>query len=165
MIDGIVASRSHLCAEVLHEVELRESRRDNLMIYGLPEHTDGSLVERKEHDESAVQELFEDVEVYNARTLEVRRVGRTIEGRPRPVKVKIEDRNSKQKILNNAKLLQRSSHFKNVYIKNDLTKLQQEEFSKLRMEMQRRRKEGEDVVIYSGQVWSRERLRNFRYQF
>ena len=165
VMQGVLASRPQLMSDVLREMEMREHRRENLMIYGLPEPTDGSLTERKQHDETVIRELLQEVDVSNVRLLEARRVGRVSEDRPRPVKIKLENRHSKYEILKKAKTLRESSHFGNVYIRNDLTKFQQDEYSALRKELQQRKEAGEDVVIYNGQIRSRDSLQNFRIRF
>lgn len=149
-------------SEILQEVEERQLRRNNVMIFGLPETSHGSLTERKDHDNRAIHELFETIGIQNVSTEETRRVGRITDDKIRALKVTLKDVNTKRKILRSAKELRKSSRFRHVFLANDATKWQQKELFYLRSELKKRRDLGEDVVIYNGQLRSKESLQNFR---
>ena len=149
-------------SEILQEVEERQQRRNNVMIFGLPEKSHGSLIERKNHDNGAIHDLFDTMGIADASVEETRRIGRITDNKIRALKVTLKDQNTKQKILRSAKELRKSSRFRHVFLANDATKWQQKELSNLRSELKNRRDQGEEVVIYNGQVRSKESLQNFR---
>ena len=149
-------------SEILDEMEDRERRRNNVILFGLPEHDEGTVAERKQHDESLVQEVFEAIDCDDVETDAILRLGRNVSGRLRPVKVTLSDRSSKAEIMRKSRDLRKSDNFKRVFISNDKTKLQQTEWSDLRKELLRRKELGEDVVIYNGKVALLSSLKNFR---
>lgn len=161
-IDTLKNSQLSLASSILQEVEQRERRRNNVMIFGLPEKTNGSLSERQQFDVAQISDLFGEVGLSGEKPEQSRRVGRMIDGRARPLKVKMEVHEDKQRILRCRKNLRDSSSYKHVFITNDETKMQQEEMRKLRLELKRRRALGEDVVIFNHQIRSKDSLSNFR---
>ena len=148
--------------ELLEEIEQREMRRDNIIIFGLPEVFGKSLGERHQHDVMSTQEMFQTVGLSNVQTVEVRRIGKIVNGKVRPLRVKLRDRVLQYEIINKSKDLRKSHRYKNVFISRDLTKEQQQEQYKLRQELKRQRDAGADVVIYNNEVRLRDSLRNFR---
>ena len=154
---------TNLAKEVLDEIEQREQRRDNVMIFGLPERVDGSLEERRQCDRGALANLLDEIDFPMAMIApDIQRMGRVTSGKVRPMIVKLMDRSLKPKFLRKARNLLNSSLHKQVYIKNDLTRVQQNEHFLLRNELKERRAVGEDVVIYNGQVRTRDSLKNFQ---
>lgn len=164
-IENLKLSSSEALIDVMHEIEQREERRNNLVIFGLPELTDGSLHERKHHDYEKLQELLHEIHLPSHPVVTKYRVGKVTAGKCRPLKITLPDKSSKTAMLKNAKELRHSSIFRSVFIANDLTKQQQEEMAITRGELQRRRENGEDVVIFKGQIRSKDSLQNFRREF
>ena len=106
------------------------------MIFGLPESTDGSLSERQQHDTAQILDLLnEGAGLQGVEPEKSQRVGKIVDGRPRPLKVRMEDQEDKQSVLRCGKRLRDSLNYKHVYITNDATKMQQEEMKKLRLEL------------------------------
>ena len=161
-INDLKVSESTNSSDILEEMEQREQRRENIMIFGLSERDDGSLLERRRHDEEALKQLVQAVGLPEVRISETRRVGRTGSGKSRPLKVKLKDSSIKPVLLRKAKQLKNHPTFKHVFISMDLTKRQQEQRSRLRKELKERREQGEDVVIYNGQIRERDSLSNFQ---
>ena len=159
-INDLRSSKGNLMKEILDEVEQREQRRDNVMIFGLPERVDGSLEQRKQHDKNALANLFSELDL-SMTASDIQRVGRMSSGNARPVRVRLADRSLKPQLLRQSKNLRKSSMFKQVYIHCDLTKVQQHERLQLRKELKERRAAGEDVVIYKDKVCPRDSLKNF----
>ena len=154
--------------KVLVEFEEREYRRDNLMVFGLPEISD-SLSQRREHDSANLWRMFQMIKVSYNTVIEHHRVGKISSGKIRPLKVKIRDRTAKMEILRKAKDLRVSGDFKKVFIGNDMTKRQQEQYQTLKKELLKQRDDGKDVVIYKGEIRTRDSIKrekeNFQGQF
>lgn len=161
-LETLKQSQFNLTANVLEEVEQRERRRNNIMIFGLPEQPSGSLSERQDHDIQSITNLLRDAGVSDVTPEQSRRIGRIVEGRPRPLKVKLENQETMHRILRCSKNLRDCSAYKEVFITSDATRMQQEEMKKLRLELRRRRELGEDVVIFNQQIRTKTSLTNFR---
>ena len=73
----------------------------------------------------------------------------------------------KRFILSNANLLHKTEYFKHVFVKPDLTPLQQKLDFELRKELKARRSAhpDKDYVIYNGKVVERDSSRGFRKDF
>lgn len=144
------------------EIDNRVMRTSNIIIRGLPEET-GSVGERLRSDKDSVRNVLEAVEANSADVTEIRRLGKLDKDRSRLLRVTLRSPTIKQQVLRKAKLLRNSPFFKDVFLQPDLTPMQQELERKLRKEVDDRRKQGEDVVIYAGEVRLRADLnKNFR---
>ena len=130
----------------VREVMERDKRRMNLVIMGLQEKDeDADKEEIRKIMDALVPENMLDFEV-------VGRIGRKSE-KERPVRVRMLEFADKRRILIRAKLLKQKEEYARVYIVPDLTRLQQEEDKKLRMEVKTRRNEGGvNVRIVGGKV-------------
>ena len=69
-----------------------------------------------------------------------------------PIKVKLPNPKIKMSILSNGKKLKGHPKFGKVGIQMDMTKIEQEKHRALRTELNERRSNGEDVMIFDGQV-------------
>ena len=94
----------------------------------------------------------------------IKRLGKPVNDRRRLLRVSFSSAMIKRDVVLKARLLKNST-FKDVYIKPDLTLMQRERDLKLRKEMMSCREDGEDVVIYRGQVRRRSELKGFRLRF
>lgn len=148
--------------EIFEELEERLRRRNSFMVSGISELESGELAERRTHDEVEVTKILGTLDISDFKVAEVRRVGKQREGRPRLTRVTVQDENSRMKILRNAKSLRSSSAFKNIFINPDRTPKEQMRFKELHRELQERRKNGEDVILYRGNVVTRRSMTNFR---
>lgn len=149
-------------AELLEEVEQRELRRNNIMIFGVNEKLDGSLPERKSHDQDMVNQVLQSINLSQVKFSETRRVGKILNAKCRPVRVTLMNRSEKRNILQNSRLLKNSNDLQKVYVSNDLTNLQQSDRQKLRDELKARKDAGDDVVIYRGEIRARDSIQNFQ---
>lgn len=147
--------------DLMNEIEEREKRRENIMIFGLDE-KQGTVDERRFHDKQMVGELFETIDLEDVEFTDCLRIGKHSGNKPRPLKIKLKDRNKKLSILRKSKELRTSTRFKAVYISSDLTKSQQSEQFLLRKELKRQNDAGQNMVLYNGQLRRRDSLRNFR---
>ena len=148
--------------DILDEVEDRERRRNNVVLFGVPEHDSGTVSERKVYDEALVQEVFEALGCDEVELDALYRLGRIVSGKSRPIKVTLSTRKAKADIMRKSRALRDSSKFKRVFISNDKTKFQQLEWSELKKELLWRKESGEDVIIYKGKIVQRDSIRNFR---
>ncbi len=84
---------------------------------------------------------------------DVCRIGKFVEGKLRPIKVKVKSLESKTEILKRAKQLKEINSFKKVFISPDLTRKQQKVDKDLRDQVKKFKGEGHDNVrIKSGKV-------------
>ena len=150
---------------IISEIEDRQRRQLNLVISGLPEQRDGNSDERRAHDESEVKLVLNEMGIKNVKSYPVSRIGKTRSDRPRLLKVTCPDVTSKQLILRSGKVLRSSTLYRNVYVNEDRTPLQQEHSKQLRAELKRRKECGEDVVIFRNKISLRNDLKNFRKLF
>ena len=109
-----------------------------------------------------MDEVFEAIGCDDVDIEVIFRLGRSVCGKARPVRVTLGKRSDKAGIMRKSRDLRTSDKFKTVFISNDKTKLQQAEWSNLRKELLRREELGENVVIYNGKVRLRNSLKNFR---
>jgi len=145
-----------LCS-IAEELQERERKKNNLIIFNLPEATEGSINDRIEADNKKLTEMrgLMDLEKRPTEPIKLVRLGRT-SNKPRPLVVSFSssDIGVKYNMLGNAKNL-RNSIYSKVSIRPDLTKMQQINSKSLREELLRRRDAGEDVVIRKGIIVSK----------
>ena len=126
----------------------------------------GSIDERMESDHRALAEVISTMGVTNdTSSFRISRIGKTTSTRSRLLKVDCRNVCVKNEILRNAKKLRKSTHFKNIYINEDRTPQQQQEWRRIRQDLKQRREAGEDVVIYRNKVILREELQGFQKPF
>lgn len=137
--------------EIIVEFEERVKRKNNVILYGLPEQPhDVAREARKEFDSNAVKDVMKNLDkTLPTSDIEVIRLGRLgpSSGRPRPVKIIFSKPSHSLALLKMSRDLKKNSKFSHLNITNDWTPRQQEYFRELRSETERRRKNGEDVTI------------------
>ena len=133
-------------AMVFTELLERESRRGNLVIYGLtePAHeiSDGRM--RAAADQVKLQELVDFIGVKVSIKNEVKfckRLGAKNEEKTRPLLVGLKKIQLKELILINARKLAKNDAWKNVYVNQDITRSQREGDVKTRQEADRKNRE------------------------
>ena len=147
--------------ELVNELELRQRKANSVVVFGLPESTTGSVKEKIEHDMNETRKLIQFLDVQlDCEISECRRIGKPNRNGSRILRVDLSSLNSKSVLLRRSKTL-KNSPFHNVFIKPDLTPMQQRIDSSLRKELKERRDKGEDVVLYKGQIRHKRTL-NFR---
>lgn len=149
-------------SELLDEVEDRERRRNNIVLFGLPEQESGTADERKKQDKKLLHDVFDAIDCEEVQIGSFHRLGKLAEGKSRPVKVILRTREGKTEVLQNSRSLKDTDFFEHVFISNDKTKLQQSEWNNLRKQLAARKEAGEDVIIYGGKVVLRSSVSNFR---
>ena len=157
---GIERTKKEVRDEMETERKEREERSENVVVYGMKESEEEEAEVRKEEDKDKFLEMARQIEVEVEGTVEVKfRAGRKREdGKPRPMIVKVENDEVRQKLLANARRLSRKEEWRMVFVSPDLTWQQREEGrkeeKKLRDEAERKNeelknegKEGKHVVI------------------
>ena len=132
--------------DFMDEIDLRESKKANLMIFTLPEpDTNLSNKEKKDADIETVLDVFNCLNVdvdSNADIKFIYRVGEIGE-KPRPLSVGFRNPQTKDSILKNAWKLAKSKH-KKVSLAPDLTPLQLQKEKKMFTEAEEKNKELSD---------------------
>lgn len=144
-------------ADAINELEQRNSRRKNVVLFGLPEGHPSAP-----NDHNMDRQSFSDI----LSTLNIRdeiavercfRLG-TKGSRHRPLKVILKSQESRELLLKCASRLGRLAEqhkFRKVFIKPDLTPMQLTEEKALRAQLQSRLDAGEDVIMRRGKIINR----------
>lgn len=151
-VSGMPLETNDQIESAMYEFQQRYEKRRNIVISGLPEHEVTSASDCQEIDSGAVQDIFREMGLDNIKIREVCRLGRTIPGRSRLLKVKCADTVSRNEVLRKSYVLRNSEKYKKVYINKDLTIAEQRRNKQLRDELNRRRGDGELVVIRKGKI-------------
>lgn len=140
--------------EMMQEMDQRMHRNANIMIFGLSEPSEGTVEERKDRDSFTVESLLTRMEV-EVSSVKSHRIGKPRIDRPRPLRVTGLSLSEKTEILRKARSLKGNDEFKSVFLNSDLTPRQQYEAKCLRVELRRRRENGErDLTIRNGKIIS-----------
>ena len=138
--------------ELLQELEDRRRRRDYLIASGLPESSTGTVDERLESDKAALKDICCRLDLTQVYPEDLRRIGRIHPTRPRLLRFKCSNHESRTVLLRRCRSLRNSSILPNVFINPDLTFLQRTQNKAFRAELQQRRNVGETVTIKRGQI-------------
>jgi hypothetical protein len=104
-----------------------DDRSKNFMIYGKTESTDEDVLE-------GVAEILQDINE-KPRVVECYRIGTAVEGKQRPIKVKLNGSDAVNNVLRSAKLLKNSRSNSSAYIGPDRSKDERIEHRKLVVQM------------------------------
>ena len=114
-------------------------RRCNVVIHGIEENSDdGGTI-----DDEGVEEIMKALHCPPRSVEEVIRIGRRVDGKVRPLRIKLRLLEAKTEVLKRAKLLKENENFKRVFIQLDLTLNQQKVDKVLRDKLGEMRAQGE----------------------
>ena len=147
-----------------------ESKRNNLIIYGLPE-TESTKEKQKFSDFNTVKDLYQErVIIKDTDIVDLQRIGKAKEDAHRPLRIIFKENDLRNEVLKNNKYLKLElENFKecackfpgnhiHIYVTDDKTKKQQETDKQLREELKQKRKDGEnDLIIRNGKIVSKKR--------
>lgn len=164
---GMEKAKEEVKDEMRDERKEREEKKENIVVYGLKESEDEDGKKRKEADMRLVVEMAAEIEVdFEGEIKASYRAGPKGQGdRPRPLIVTIEDDNTREGILANARRLAGKNEWGRVFVARDLTWRQREEIrkeeKKLKEEAEAKTKEENDkgregkyvVVGLRGKRW------------
>ncbi|VEN41371.1 unnamed protein product, partial [Callosobruchus maculatus] len=122
--------------QVIQEINERNKRKRNLILYGLPEQDQQlSSVMRIEKDESQVREIISSMDhalvIDNFKPI---RLGRYDEGKVRPVRITLQHDNDVFVAMKNAKSL-KTGRYKHIQISFDRTLKQRQYFKEVKAEL------------------------------
>ena len=146
--DAVKENIAQEVEQAIKEKQLREEKKDSIIIFNVPECDFVNAEDRKAADHSKLQEIAAnhlEVEIAEGDIANIVRVGSKKGDGPRPMRVKIKNKSVRNQILKKADTLKASKDrtIKKVYIVPDQTEKQREEARKLREERNRRRQEAE----------------------
>lgn len=118
----------------INELNEREKRKKNVIIYGVPESTKEVLTEKRAEDELKVSEIFSFIEKSDVKPVYSRRLRSKDSSKPGPILVELTDVSVRNPVLLAAKKLRGSEDHKLVYISPDLTEAERQLDYKLRQE-------------------------------
>ena len=144
--------------EVMSEEKEREWRRKNVIIFNLPETREKGASEKVE-DGKKVNDVMNEIGV-DVGEYETARLGAPDDKRekPRPIKVTIKIAEKRDEVLRKARNLKDSERYRKmkVGITADKTLEERRKDKALVDEKRRRTEQGEDVIIFRGEVLTRE---------
>ena len=143
----------------LEDIEERERRKSNLIIYGLPESDEVNPLQRKDDDtqkaRSAISQSFGEESLSILATY---RLGRKSEGKTRPLKVVLKSADVRDEILRRyrAAVSAESLPDSSIQLSRDRTQREREEYRRLRNELKLREDKGEEnLMIRRGKIVQR----------
>jgi hypothetical protein len=144
--------------DTLRELQDRDRRKGNIIVFGVGESSNEDSAVRLEHDFKAVQDLGKAVDIENIEVDRIYRLG-TVNSEnkfflARPMKVVLKQHSAKGQILRQSKTLRdKGGKWKDWYVKPDRTPKAREGTRALLAEIETRRAQGEqDLGIRYGQI-------------
>ena len=146
------------------ELQERERRKNNLVVFNMPEADSEDREERKLYDVESIAELLRELNIQSEVSRPVRLGPKTADQRyPRPLRVTVEKEEIKWSVLKNAKNLTRSGkeQLRTVYVKRDMTPKERDQEACLRKELQEKRRLEEESggqnqwIIWKGKIVKR----------
>lgn len=135
---------------VVQELMDRNSRRSNVIVYGLKETTSMSKANQTEYDSRSITEIFSKINVEVDGEVRVHRLGRfdpTNSNLRRPIKVCLSNESAVSLITKNSKKLKSLENFKHISISPDRTPMQNALYRTVKSELEKRLIEGESDLI------------------
>ena len=132
-----VTQSTSAALSVIDEISDRNRRKNNLIMYNYPEGAD--LSADKESFTSLCLSLFN----LNVEVDKVLRLGRRLEGKHRPLLIRLNSEGDKHAILSQAPHLRFNDQYKRVFISHDMTQSERVKHKALVQELQSRRAKGE----------------------
>lgn len=142
--------------DIITELRLREEKKMNVVIKGIPEVLDGNPEARKKSDLKTVEDLMVALDVHCAAS-DIRfvyRIGKkeshSTNGKPRMIMVGLNDSRLRENVLRNAHLARKIPALKHVYVDPDLTKAQIQDDNEMRKEAAKRSESGNEIWRVKG---------------
>ena len=142
------------------ELHARSLRVSNLILFGVPENSSGTIEDRKNHDTKFCETMFQELGI-DENFDDLYRIGKLKPGSIRPLRLKCESVDQKRRILRSSKALKDNPEYRSVFVNPDRTPMQLENDKNLREELKRQRLDGNDVIIFRGKIIERSSRKNF----
>ena len=126
---------------IADELADRERRKNNLIIFNLPETSDQSK------DIAFSNELCQSVFAITVKITKSLRLGKKVENKNRPLLISLENQNNTSYITSRAAYLRQHAKYENIYIVPDTTKYQRFKHKGLVDELKRRKANGEENLV------------------
>ena len=149
-------------SEILEDHREKDDRKNNLILYNVPEGKEGgdNTSEDSEVANSVLKVVCPDMP--SLANTNIKRMGDRRKPtstnptpRPRPIKITLSENETRDRILRQARKL-KDSKFKTIGISADKTRKEREHDQSIRKEfLKRKNEEGEDVVLYKGEIFYR----------
>lgn len=126
--------------DIVNEVSDRQYRKNNLIIFGIPDNSSNA--------KDVIKEIFSEMRCDLEEDITPVRLGKPDSSRklPRPIKLRFKSHETVFKLLFKSKLLRSSEKFKNIRMSSDKTPRQQELYRKIKQELNARIANGETNI-------------------
>ena len=149
------------------ELKEIEAKKKNVLVFNIPESSQANEEKKYKEDIANFKTIIKDkINIENKEINQMYRLGSIekakAEGKTRPIVIKFNTIETKQSILKlrNLKLTKENNETINIYIASDKTIKQQEQYKRLKSELDERREKGEtDIVIRNGSIQKRQPFR------
>lgn len=136
--------------EIFEEIYERESRKKNIIVFGKPEirqlsNTQNSFQEEKTTTLDIIKSVCPNLDI-KVDDIQLYRLGRPNEVKPRPVKVIFSSNNIASTIISQAKHLKTSQQFSHISISSDKTPRQMEDYRRIKQQLNERIQAGESNI-------------------
>lgn len=134
--------------EVIQEISERNSRKKNIILYGVPENISGNRDEKVIHDQQQITNVLNHLlpEAEFESTPKPMRLGKldVNKSTPRPIKITLPSESIAHELIHKAHRLKTFNDIPNVKVSLDKTPRQQEHYRNLKKELERRITAGEN---------------------
>ena len=149
------------------ELKEIEAKKKNVLVFNIPESSQANEEKKYKEDIANFKTIIKNkINIENKEINQMYRLGSIekakAEGKIRPIVIKFNTIETKQSILKlrNLKLTKENNETINIYIASDKTIKQQEQYKRLKSELDERREKGEtDLVIRNGSIQKRQPFR------
>ena len=137
---------------VTKELNEIESKKPNIILFGIPENIALSGNPLRLEDAKVVDSLLQVVAGKKVEFEVKFRIGQRVDGKTRPIVVKLQDEREKALIVQGSTRLKDHDDFKGMYVKADLTKAQRE-YMKKREEELGQEADRKNALLKNGETW------------
>lgn len=144
-----VSIDDHLFEELLLEMNERNDRKQNIILFNVEESDSRDINVRNDADRAATADILQSLPInIDIESVGIHRLGRHVLGaqRHRPLRVRLASTKDVHTIIKNAKHLRDSSDFKHVHIALDRTRRQMDYYKKIKLELDTRIANGESQL-------------------
>lgn len=139
------SGHNHQFDEIVQEINEREKRKRNVLIFGISEEHNSGNQTRANQDKQLVNRIFNSISISESENISAIRVGKFDPNKnvPRPLKVTVSDESVVHDIIHKAKNLRSMNNYKNVNISLDRTPRQIELYRAVKGQLSERIAAGE----------------------
>ena len=146
-------------AEVLDDKAEIAEKKNNMIMYRVPEAEESNEEKEAEDDVSIVKDILSivhpNIEAVSLNINNITRMGKNRRnGYARPIKVQFKEEDSKGKVFRNSAKLKSHEKYKNINVSNDKTRKEIEADKALKrdLDIQREDRPQDDLIIYRGEI-------------